>query len=365
MTRQAIVLGSNGPKWQTPLDYAVTDASDVARALKTQCGFNTTLLPHDIRPQDAMANIEGIAGTVTDVDTLVVYFSGHGEIFRGKLFLMLTNTTSDLLGTALNAHHVLDAMQLSRASHKLTILDCCHAGGVGFRGSEVLPVDKDDKTSLVLCASDRLEKARELKTLQAGFMTHNICSILDDHNIIHVTVEYLVNRLRRVAFEHNEIYPEMRVPVPYLFGEARGSFIFRTANPLEAFPLAEISNSMRVNSAMFQDNYIIAVSQQYPAPYKWARIVSEINDSLQSVDKFSSILNIGDLVLGTKEEFWFSVFYEACLNGHRTTMALIKQITIHIKSVDQLYYDGIRAMEGIKEDYFRRIKTEGGHSDSQ
>ena len=129
MAREAIVLGSNGPDWQSRLDYAVTDASEIARVLKTRCGFEVTTLPDDIRPQDAMANIENIAGKANEADSLVVYFSGHGEILRGRLFLMLTNTTSDILGTALNSHHILDAMQLSRASHKLTILDCCHAEG--------------------------------------------------------------------------------------------------------------------------------------------------------------------------------------------------------------------------------------------
>src|SRR5262245_45233891 len=148
MARRAIVLGSNGPVWQSPLEYAVTDAEAIARVLEDSCGFKVTKLPPDVRPQNAMSEIEGVAAASSEVDSLLVYFSGHGEILKGKLFLLLGDTTPSIFGTALNASHVLDAMHLSAASHKLTILDCCHAGGAGFRGNERLPVDKDDKSSL-------------------------------------------------------------------------------------------------------------------------------------------------------------------------------------------------------------------------
>ena len=208
-----------------------------------------------------------------------------------------------------------------------------------------------DKTALVLCASDRLEKARELEEIHAGFMTHNICAIIEDNNILHVTVEYLTTRLRDTAIEHNLRHPDLKVPLPYLFGEARGSFIFRTSNPLEAFPLADVSNLTRVNSAIFTDDYIISISRKYDKRYEWERIISEVNKLLILIDDRSVLLNIGNMVIGTKEEFWFSLFSEVCLNGHRTAMALVKHITSRLDQIEQLYYEGIRVMEKIKSDY--------------
>lgn len=360
MARRAIILGSNGPGWQSPLEFAVTDAEAIAGVLESSCSFEVTKLRPDIRPQDAMSEIEGLAAAAGEADSLVVYFSGHGEILKGKLFLMLAGTATSIFGTALNASHVLDAMQLSAASHKLTILDCCHAGGAGFRGSEALPVSKDDRSSLVLCASDRLEKARELKELRAGFMTHNICAVLEDRSEPEVTVDSLAKRLRRAALDHNAKYPSKRVPPPYLFGEARAPFVLRMGDLLTDSS-NNLSNSLLVEVAIVPESFILSVSKRFGEPHKWNRLVSEVNVALQKSDPGSSGLNVGHLVLrsGSEEEFWFSLFDEACRGGHRSLAELVKYIIQRFDRSDPLFGAGVSLLEAINNDYRGRSKTRG------
>jgi uncharacterized caspase-like protein len=100
-----------------------------------------------------MRQISRVAAQCQPGDDLLIYFSGHGELLTGKLFLLLDTTSESVFDTAINTRHVLDAIEFSPAANKLLILDCCHAGGaVGFKGGDLAPVLSENGGHLVLCA---------------------------------------------------------------------------------------------------------------------------------------------------------------------------------------------------------------------
>jgi hypothetical protein len=150
--------------------------------------------------------------------------------------LLWDDTEQDrLLTTAIPVSTVMESLRYCRAANKLLILDCCHAGAVvaaaGFKdaaGTAVADFDVQPENHLVLMASDRLERTREVESLQAGFLTAHLCSALTDRLAEadvdgdgSLSIRDLTLWLESRAVEYNKSAGK-RVPVPYLFGQQRG-----------------------------------------------------------------------------------------------------------------------------------------------
>ena len=239
--RKALVLGSNGPQGLSPLRFSVRDAESVAACFAgPRCGFEVTRAPRGLEALQVRALVESIAEECVSQDTLVCYFSGHGLLERGALFLLWDNSRSDrLLGSAIPAEDVLRALRYCRAESKLLVLDCCHAGAAvssfGVKDAVGLPVEETvskPDNFLVLMASDRLERAREFDSLQGSFLAHNVCEALGDsfYEVIEgrdeqkLSVQELRRWLEQKAREHNRKNKDTPVPIPYLFGKSKGDF---------------------------------------------------------------------------------------------------------------------------------------------
>src|SRR5262249_24339020 len=134
---------------------------------------------HGGDPHDALRAISRLAAACRPGDELVVYFSGHGVLLGGRLFLLWDTTSERIFDSALNAKHILETLDLSIAAHKLLILDCCHAAGaVGFKGGDLQPVLTEAGSQLVICASARLELAREFDEFCGSFIAHHTLDVL-------------------------------------------------------------------------------------------------------------------------------------------------------------------------------------------
>src|SRR5262249_49181347 len=64
-------------------------------------------------------------------DTVLVFFSGHGLLDeRGQMFLAPRDCERSNLGlSAVRTDDLRDMLRQCKATQKLLILDCCHAGG--------------------------------------------------------------------------------------------------------------------------------------------------------------------------------------------------------------------------------------------
>lgn len=196
--------------------------------LNTRCDFEVERLPSDLDYHEIQKRVADAAAACAPGDTLMVYFSGHGELLKGRLYLLLSGTKPTIFDIAINAHYLLDSLQFSEASNKLLILDCCHAGrAAGFKGSEQFPEELKVGSELVLCASDHLERTRELAEIGAGFMTHHMCAILEAPRPASMTLIDLAAELKRRAAIHNARQPKAKVPLPYLFGSDRSTFVIK------------------------------------------------------------------------------------------------------------------------------------------
>lgn len=241
MARIAYVFGSNGPADASQLKYAQADADAIHQVLESPtCDFRVIRPEASSDPYLLQKTFDEIAVSCKRDDQFLIYFSGHGALYRGRLWLYLDNTTATISTTALAAARLVEALEHCPAKNKLLILDCCNAGGAvgGVKDAAAIAVQEMGRDWLVSCnhlilfASGRLEKAREFDALQGSFLAHGIGRVLKNAPARGVTLAELVRRLQQHASEHNSGKPPRdQVPYPYLFGEQQGDFLIAPPRP--------------------------------------------------------------------------------------------------------------------------------------
>lgn len=240
--RRAFVIGSNGPSQHSPLRYAISDAYAVKKILSNpKCGFEVTSPKIGANTWEIRLQLQKVVEACSSDDTFICYFSGHGVLDKGSLYLLWDNTEIDrLLTTAIPVSDIIQAVKYCKSSSKLLVLDCCHAGAVvnmlGLKNAADISVEEmviEPDNHLVLMASGRLERARELQEIQGSFLTASFCSALeekfdqaDKDKDNRISITDLKKWLEEQALRHNNKNPDKPVPIPYLFGQQKGEFFF-------------------------------------------------------------------------------------------------------------------------------------------
>ena len=242
MKRLAFVMGSNGPAGSTQLRYALNDVEKMKKALShPRCGFEVESPSEESKKWEVYDRLETITSSCSINDTLICHFSGHGELLHGKLFLLWNNTeANNIRQTALSIDNINQILTECKAQNKLLILDCCHAGAAVNRAknNDQAKITIQDDNYLVLLASSRLERAREIEELQGSFLTSNICDAIgekfneaDLDKDGRISTDDLKNWLERQYLEYNKQKKEEdRVPQPYLHGQFKGKIYLTLAS---------------------------------------------------------------------------------------------------------------------------------------
>jgi hypothetical protein len=110
-------------------------------------------------------------------DLLLLYYSGHGILDRGRLFLATAGSNLDApRARSLAAGDVRDFMHDCRAERQIVVLDCCHSGAFAERakaGGPAPAVTPDtfvggEAGTYVLTASDAMQLAWDGDELRSG-----------------------------------------------------------------------------------------------------------------------------------------------------------------------------------------------------
>ncbi len=106
------------------------DAVELQKILEDEiCGFKTYLYLNE-SSYNIRANLDHICRGLTQDDTLLFYYAGHGKVDIDELCLITNDTTSESLdATSLRADQdVLRYFRRTLSKRKVMILDCCYAG---------------------------------------------------------------------------------------------------------------------------------------------------------------------------------------------------------------------------------------------
>jgi uncharacterized caspase-like protein len=188
----AVVIGVN--EYIDPaipaLKYCVADAQLMAKQLTERCGYDDqrVLLITDNQPRAHLRPIKrNLQVQVPDWlkraqkgDTVIVFFSGHGFLDdRGQGFLAPQDCELANLGlSALRTDELRDMLRQCKATQKLLVLDCCHAGGekgagpVGSSSHELGKVFGLAEGLVTLASCRKQETSREWEAKGHGLFTY-------------------------------------------------------------------------------------------------------------------------------------------------------------------------------------------------
>lgn len=132
----AVGVNDYGPKI-VGLRYAVPDAKSVADAIKAarpNTYGNTTVYELFDKNASTTAVIKALGDIgqhATANDTVLIYFSGHGEVLDGRYYFITnsTKTVDEVTTTALSEAALLNALAGIKSNNTMLFLDTCHAGG--------------------------------------------------------------------------------------------------------------------------------------------------------------------------------------------------------------------------------------------
>lgn len=164
-----------------PLRFPTQDAARLRDVLldRNLCFFDEAELISNGTASAAVRALEKFARKSEPEDLLLFYYSGHGQLDRdGTLALAMPDSERDYLSTtSLISEELKRLFRMSRATHKIMILDCCYSGAASdaqFKGTltdSITALAQQIAGSFLLTASSRFEPAFECDTLQGGALT--------------------------------------------------------------------------------------------------------------------------------------------------------------------------------------------------
>jgi len=237
---------------------------------------------------DTFGEIEQMFNEAEHDDSLLVYFSGHGELDRqNDLCLLFKNTRMDrLLATSLNYSMIKKCIKASRCKTIIIILDCCYSGAAGVKGNnlkEILSKSSGSGT-VILSASSEFDVAKEDEKLENGVFTYYLIEGLKSGAVAgDSNGDIDLYDLYYYAHERTKRYSQ----IPYLKVDCEGKIIIGK-NPLKVkeqeFKKKKNKLVKIIRRELPTDVYnisMIVLVDAYEKPEELTDTDKEINNSLE------------------------------------------------------------------------------------
>lgn len=125
----ALLIGNNDYSNLPPLKTAVNDATTLARTLKNQYGYETTLLTNASR-QEIYKALDTFRVSLTEKDNFLIYYAGHGELDKKnhRGYWLPIDADSDSHVNSISNQTVTDILNLMSVKQAMIIADTCYSG---------------------------------------------------------------------------------------------------------------------------------------------------------------------------------------------------------------------------------------------
>lgn len=141
----ALVIGNQHYKYLRPLETPIVDAKAVAELLKEHYGFAVTLLL-DADRDGLVKAISSLRSTMTDKDSLLIYYAGHGFLDKttGVAYWHPVNARRHSDVYWVSTSRITDTLRAVQARHVLVVSDSCYSGSLLRDSGAKLPTGRDE-----------------------------------------------------------------------------------------------------------------------------------------------------------------------------------------------------------------------------
>jgi len=216
MSKKAFLFGAN----THGLKYAEQDVLNVKTILES---FDYSIIIPEIKRTSIINNFDEFIDNADKSDFILFYFSGHGFLNRGELHLVINEGNLEKRKNAIGIKFFIDGLKFCKATEKLLVIDSCNAGAA----TEDLLLEQSERYR-ILTASEKLEKTKEIESLNGSFLTHHFISALKEirnHGSSQncVKINNLYSSIVKKAKEYNYIN-NFTIPIPNLLGNQKNDF---------------------------------------------------------------------------------------------------------------------------------------------
>ncbi len=198
---------------------------------------------------DILKELEKTCKIIKQSDTFIFYFTGHGFVEGGSLYLKYTDDTD------INISIIFSELRRCYARNKLIILDTCSSGNAFNDWS--IKIDEDNYC--LLTATKQLQPAKEVEKYKASFLSYHINKALTEifaaNDKKQITVRTLIDYLEEAQSDYNKQEKPLNIAKPHLYG----------GNNIE---LAKISDKEYLDSSFktYDGNVkrVCFISSEYP-----------------------------------------------------------------------------------------------------
>ncbi len=129
----ALVIGIDRYRKLPKLENAVNDAVAIGRILKDDYGFNIrTLLDKEATRDNIMLALNDLRRQLTEKDSLLIYYSGHGEYYAQTetSYWLPVDADRDDTTRWLDSQGIAVQLKLLTSMHVLVVADSCFSGTI-------------------------------------------------------------------------------------------------------------------------------------------------------------------------------------------------------------------------------------------
>jgi caspase domain-containing protein len=283
----ALVIGIATYQYEPPLATPLNDAREIAAVLKDQYGFETQVLLDATRDQ-ILAALEGYRRNLSEPDSLLVYYAGHGYFDKQMkiAYLAPVDATQESYAHWIIAPEITGTVRAIPARHVLVIADSCYSGMLTLKAA--VPPDSgsasDPANAIYL---EKMTQARSRNVLASGgdepvadgdapghFSTHSVfANVLLENLSLMQANEFTAEQLyihvfgdvqRRGAAQKPEYDPIPENDLPH----QNGDFVFRRVKTVQGSIEATHAVMEPVASRNPDEDGVRAALDQYQDAYE-------------------------------------------------------------------------------------------------
>lgn len=232
------------------LEYCSNDVLGMSDVLFDSLGVTPNMITSIGEDKDELTTrkqilrkLKLLINQVTEEETLLFYFSGHGYSVEKENFLISSDTELDLIEeTSISLEYVFNKIKNAKSKIKFIIIDSCHSGihlsksiGNGFKELNLKEIDAEGIVIFASSKGDELSFIEDKKEMSV--FTHYLIKGLQGHAKLdredRLSLDnlnkYVTSKVNEWAIENNSLQ------TPNIKMELAGTFYFNilTNNPFD------------------------------------------------------------------------------------------------------------------------------------
>jgi hypothetical protein len=242
----ALVIGNDHYQHWPQLINAISDATDVTKALQQRYGFKVTLLK-DATRQEIMKALNEFRKTLTEKDNLLIYYAGHGHLEEGidRGYWIPADGERNDNTNWIQLQNITDLLQLMTAKHVMVVADSCFGGKLTRSSLAQLKPGLGDEARINLLKTLAQKRVRTAMTsggvkpvLDAGGAGHSVfaeafvgvlqdnTTLLEAERLFWAVRTRVLDQSQKLRLEQLPTYD----PIHMAGHESLGDFIFVPQN---------------------------------------------------------------------------------------------------------------------------------------